>query len=62
MNTFEYRGLTDKDVYIDTHHRRTLSVVRLRYRYMRLAKALMAEGDSVRAEEVMDRIMSYNFV
>ncbi len=58
MNTFEYRGLTDKDVYIDTHHRRTLSVVRLRYRYMRLAKALMAEGDSVRAEEVMDRIMA----
>jgi tetratricopeptide (TPR) repeat protein len=57
MNKFRYGRMNEEDVYLDNFHLRTLSVIRLRYRFMRLANQLADEGDSQRAEEVLDRIM-----
>ncbi len=57
MNKFIYRGINDPHVYLDNFHRRTLTVVRLRFRYMRLANKLIDEGDNERAELVLDRII-----
>jgi hypothetical protein len=57
MNKFTYRSLNDEKVYLDHFHRRTLSVIRLRFRFMRLAMALTEEGDYERAGEVLDRII-----
>jgi hypothetical protein len=45
------------DVYLGNFHRRTISVIRLRYRFMRLAEELLKEGDTKRAEEVLDRVV-----
>ena len=44
-------------VFLDNFQLRTLQVVRLRYRFYRLAEALTDEGDTVRAEKVLDKIM-----
>jgi tetratricopeptide (TPR) repeat protein len=49
--------MNEDDVYLDNFHIRTLSVIRLRFRFMRLANQLAAEGDFERAEQVLDRIM-----
>jgi hypothetical protein len=57
MKTFSYRSMNDKNVYLDHFHRRTLSVVRLRFQFMRLAAVLAEEKDFRRAEEVLDRIV-----
>ncbi len=57
MNNFLYRGMNDEDVYFDTFHRRTLSVIRIRFRFMRLANKLIEAGDTGRAELVLDRII-----
>jgi hypothetical protein len=57
MNEFKYGRMNEPDVYLDNFHLRTLSVIRLRYRFMRAANQLAAEGDTARAIEVLDRIM-----
>ena len=57
MNKFKYGRMNEEDVYLDNFHLRTLSVIRLRFRFMRLANQLAAEGDYDRAEEVLDRII-----
>ncbi len=57
MNEFKYGRMNKDDVTLDHFHLRTLSVIRLRFRFMRLAKALASEGDFKKAEEVLDRIM-----
>ena len=55
MNKFTWTGSADPDVYIDYYHNRTLTVVRARLNYSKLAKQLAAEGDTVRAKEVINR-------
>ncbi len=57
MNKFQYGRMEADDVYLDNFHRRTLAVIRLRFRFMRLANALIENGDKTRAEEVLDRIV-----
>jgi len=57
MNKFRYGRMNEKDVYLDNFHRRTLAVIRLRFRFMQLANQLIDEGDSQRAELVLDRIV-----
>jgi len=57
MNEFKYGRMNEDDVILDHFHLRTLSVIRLRFRFMRLAIALSEEGDYKRAEEVLDRII-----
>ncbi len=57
MNRFMWRGAADPDVNIDFYHSRTLTVIRARLNYAKLAKALAAEGDTARASEVIDRCL-----
>jgi hypothetical protein len=57
MNRFVWQGAADPDVYIDYYHSRTLTVIRARFNYARLSKALSAEGDTVRASAVIDRCL-----
>lgn len=57
MNEFKYGRMNEEDVTLDHFHQRTLSVIRLRFRFMRLANALAAEGKYDKAEEVLDRII-----
>ncbi len=57
MNVFQYGRMNQPDVYMDNYQLRTLSVVRLRYRFARLANSLADEGDTARAEKVLDKIV-----
>jgi hypothetical protein len=57
MNRFTWTGSADPDVYIDYYHIRTLTVIRARLNYAKLAKQLAAEGDTIRAAEVINRCM-----
>ena len=57
MNVFQYGRMNQPDIFMDAYQLRTLSVIRLRYRFARLANALIEKGDTVRAEKVLDRII-----
>jgi len=57
MNKFVWGGAKEKGVTIDYNHRRTLMVVKARYDYARLAKALAAEGKNEKAMKVLDYCM-----
>jgi tetratricopeptide (TPR) repeat protein len=57
MNNFVWRGASDPGVNIDYYHRRTLTVVRARLLYARLAHDLAAEGKKDKAKEVLQRCM-----
>ncbi|MBN1598430.1 MAG: DUF2723 domain-containing protein [Bacteroidales bacterium] len=57
MNVFKYGRMNEEDVFLDNFHIRTLSVVRLRFRFTRLADALINRGDFEKAEKVLDRII-----
>jgi phage shock protein PspC (stress-responsive transcriptional regulator) len=58
MKKFLWRGAKEKGVNIDYNHKRTLIVVKARYNYARLAKALIAEGKNEKAIEVLDYCMA----
>ena len=57
MNRFVWGGTADPDVYIDYYQTRTLTVIRSRFNYAKLAGALVAEGDTARAVAVLDRCL-----
>jgi MFS family permease len=57
MQKFVWGGANDRNVYIDYNHNRTLTVVRSRLQYAKLAKALVAEGKKDKALEVLDRCL-----
>jgi hypothetical protein len=57
MNHFVWGGANDPNVNIDYYHKRTLTVVRARLMYARLAGELAARGDTTRANEVLERCM-----
>ena len=57
MNRFVWGGAADPDVYVDYYHNRTLTVVRARLNYAKLAGALVTEGDTARAVKVVDRCL-----
>ena len=57
VNRFEWGNANDEEVYLDYYHIRTILVIRARLNYARLAKALVAEGDTVRAVKSLDFIM-----
>lgn len=58
MNKFEWGNANDESVVLDYYHKRTLSVIRARLSYAKLAKALVLEGDKNRAVEVLDHVMN----
>ena len=57
MNKFVWGGANDENVNIDYNHRRTITVVRARLSYARLAKELVSEGKNEKAVQVLDRCM-----
>jgi len=57
MNRFQWKGAADPGVYVDYYHTRTITVVRARLNYARLARALVSEGDTARAVKVIDRCL-----
>jgi len=57
MNTFRWEGVNAPDVRLDNQHLRTLSIVRARFMYTRLAMQLMAEGSAERAAETLRRAL-----
>jgi len=57
MNQFEWGRMNAEDVQLDYYTIRTMSVIRFRSLYTRLALQLLEEGDRGRAIEVLDRCM-----
>jgi hypothetical protein len=57
MNKFVWGGAKEKGVNIDYHHKRTLTVVKARYNYARLAKELATKGKNEMANKVLDYCM-----
>jgi len=57
MNNFHYGRMNEPDVYLDNFHLRTLLVIRMKYRFTRLAIELAQKGDLVKAEKVLDRLV-----
>jgi len=57
MNQFEWGRMNAEDVQLDYYTIRTMSVIRFRSLYTRLAMLLLQEGDRERAIEVLDRCM-----
>jgi tetratricopeptide (TPR) repeat protein len=57
MNKYLYRNMNDTTVYLDHFHVRTLSVVRLRNNFNRLADELIEEGKIDSAVNVLDKIV-----
>ena len=55
MNKFRYDGINDSTIYFDEHHMR--SIRNYRSNFVRLAQALIEEGDTARAKKVLDRCM-----
>jgi len=57
MNQFEWGRMNAEDVQLDYYTIRTMSVIRFRNTYTRLAMLLLQDGDRERAVEVLDRCM-----
>jgi hypothetical protein len=55
MNTYRYGNMNDPKVYLDDFHVRTMSVIRLRNRFVRLADELIKKGDFEKAKLVLDK-------
>jgi hypothetical protein len=57
MNKFKWGRMNEPDVYLDNYHVKTISIVRMRSRFSRLAIELVNEGKKQKAIEVLDRIV-----
>jgi hypothetical protein len=55
MNRFRYGNMNDPGVYLDDFHVRTMSIIRLRNRFIQLAGELINRGDTARALKALDR-------
>jgi len=55
MNNFRWGRMNEEDVYLDYYTRRTISVIRMRSNFARLAIALVEEGKKDSAVAVVDR-------
>ena len=55
MNKYKYANIKDPKVYADYFVQNTFGTVQSRNIFARLAKQLLAEGDTTRAVEVLDR-------
>ncbi len=58
MDKFVWGGANNPEVNVDYYHRRTITVIRARLLYSRLAKQLAEEGQTEKAREVLDRCMT----
>ena len=58
IGKFVWGGANDEKVNIDYNHRRTITVIKARLNYARLAKALAGEGKNEKALEVLNQCMN----
>jgi hypothetical protein len=58
MKKFSWGGANNEKVNIDFNHKRTLTVIRARMNYAKLAKALASEGKKDKANEVLSYCMN----
>lgn len=58
MNKFSYGNISDPKVYVDAFVSNTMGASQFRSSFARLADALSAQGDTLRAVEVVDRAMA----
>jgi hypothetical protein len=57
MNKFQWGRMNEADVYMDYYNTRTMSVIKFRKTFVRLAEALVSEGKKDSAAKVLDRCM-----
>jgi len=57
MHKFRWGAMNDPKVYLDDFHVRTMSIVRLRNRFIQLADELISRRDTAKAIEVLDRCL-----
>ncbi|MBN2348229.1 MAG: DUF2723 domain-containing protein [Bacteroidales bacterium] len=57
MNKFKWGNMNSPDVYLDHFHIRTISIIRMRNRFTRLADELIKEDKNEKALSVLDRIV-----
>jgi len=57
MEEFSWGRMNEEDFNMDYYNRRTFTVIRFRKNFVRLAESWLAEGDTVKAEQVLDRCM-----
>lgn len=57
MENFKWGGMNDPDVYLDYYTRRTLTVIRVRNNFARLAIELIEQGKKDSAVAVLDRCL-----
>jgi len=57
MHKFRWGGMNDPKVYLDDFHVRTVSIIRLRNRFIQLAGELINRNDTARAMQVLDRCL-----
>jgi len=57
MNVFSWGQMDNPDTWVDFYTQRTVMILRIRYNHTLLAEALLAEGKTERAVEVLDRIV-----
>lgn len=57
MNKFKFGNIKDPKVYVDFFVEYTYNATQMRNVYARLAKQLLAEGDTLRAVKVIDKII-----
>lgn len=57
METYTWGNMNDPEVFLDETNLRTYSVIRIRNKFVRLATALVSEGDTSSAVKVLDRVM-----
>jgi len=55
MNKFTWGRVNEEDVLVDAYVQRVISIMEIRDVFNRLASTLIAEGDSIKAVEVLDR-------
>jgi hypothetical protein len=57
MEEFSWGNMNAEGFNMDYYNRRTFSVIKFRKNYVRLAEAWLEEGDTLKAEQVLDRCM-----
>jgi hypothetical protein len=56
MNKFVWGNVNDPDIYIDEYNKKAVNITQARYLFARLAGALIEEGNSTKAVEVLDKL------
>jgi hypothetical protein len=56
MNKFVWGNVNHPDVFLDDYNKKAIRIIQARYMFARLAEALVNEGQSQKAEEVIDKM------